>query len=78
MIGQSPVFCAGPDLTLETLGNGMPKLIAADEPHPVGAERLAAAGRYLVLADHAGNAVPRALENLPNRSTAPRSASRMV
>ena len=42
----------------------MPRLIDPDEPDPVGIERPDAVGETLILADHAGNLVPRRLRGL--------------
>jgi predicted N-formylglutamate amidohydrolase len=40
------------------------RLLQETDPHPVGSERLASDGAFLLIADHAGNAVPQKLGNL--------------
>jgi predicted N-formylglutamate amidohydrolase len=42
----------------------MARLISSIDPHPVGIERHEALGPFLILADHAGNAVPKGLNSL--------------
>ena len=45
--------------------NGMPdRLLAADEPAPVTVHNAAGASPFLLVADHAGHAMPRALGQL--------------
>jgi predicted N-formylglutamate amidohydrolase len=42
----------------------MHSLLQATDPHPVGVERLEGRSRFLLIADHAGNAVPKRLGDL--------------
>lgn len=44
--------------------NKLQRLLQESDPQPVGEERLPGHGRFLLIADHAGNAVPRRLGDL--------------
>ena len=44
--------------------NRTPRLLAADEPEPVTAQNENAASPFLIVVDHAGNRIPRALGRL--------------
>ena len=53
----------GPD-KVEQAVTRMPRLLQASDPQPVGEERLSGRSRFLLIADHAGNALPQQLGDL--------------
>src|SRR5271169_1065179 len=46
------------------MGQAAANLLAADEPEPVSVDNASGASAFLLVADHAGNTIPRALDAL--------------